>query len=1081
MFNLLCIAFQHDHAFKAYAKARDYISCAEILEMQKHYKEAISLLIDKNCRLEAIEKLTEYRSNGIVLDTFPSASQIAEQSVECYVSDTHKLKSILQHVTSKAKCIAFYKKCRCYQEASELLVQQGKLNLAFRLLKAQQMYDHGIKKTSELKLWRESKIFKIQKAISNGCTNRDEIQGLLNEQDCDIQGKACYLLGLKCKDIQLSRKAFKCYFNVGNVCGIGECFNLYASLCQSHDEEFFIMLVQACSSVQKAHSCIASKNKTPAEGRILTVMEHFYQLESSSNVYYFPKGQDVFQVHFEDLSDNCDSDGMLELQMDAALSKIDEHLASMRSSWMSAFKGHVLSKLSEYEFHSDLIGCGYLSHAYNLNAPQLKRYVELCCLALEIDPTLKNVLINFYSPNVSICLPFSWEYMKTMRLSYCAVDALCAEAKNILTKPDLTPDNWLLGTRLLCIAGKGTDCSKNIQNLSIEEKQYFDLWIEHFNMMGQECRVTDAISLVLQKFFSEKFVKDGDSSFIGNTLSVAIVHSTALMAMWNSISSNKKGMPVPSIFEQHVRIFDALRPYHDSKCLFKACEEEINTQCQRTQSLKEKIIKLLWHYLDMMVGFNLYKQFRILDRTVQLKDCIIKGEAKICLVLALTLVANLSLIEYISPNVVEYWKAIYCQILPLLSCDTKLLSDSVCVFGSATSITQVYNVLATLIDSFNVKPSGLFQLKLSSQTLLQHSEYPQRQLIIVSDQPLLSQQCVFPLDKATSVRDVSSSQTPNEVLHLFNIKKLSESENQETDTKDVPSPETMNIPPLLQDNAASNSDLSTPLQSATEAASTNDIPRSSALTINCPLLLDNMQPDPLNSNQISEPEDKIVSISPILPESSDPSVRLDMRLLIHNPTPLLQQLKPVVNPELEDDPFVNEAFCGICGVSITSEATMDASLTESKYREEHIRSSQHSERRNQHQLFLENKDDKIYVELKEKVRLQDVSKEENVYNAAILDAESAIKDYEQILARTEQTYDWTEGEKELRKITKTMREMMNGNLQEVQQDTDLRIDVDQHNVDEEVDTEDRIEIPGTNVRMKRHKKTGKIKKKQAKT
>ena len=59
--------------------------------------------------------------------------------------------------------------------------------------------------------------------------------------------------------------------------------------------------------------------------------------------------------------------------------------------------------------------------------------------------------------------------------------------------------------------------------------------------------------------------------------------------------------------------------------------------------------------------------------------------------------------------------------------------------------------------------------------------------------------------------------------------------------------------------------------------------------------------------------------------------------------------------------------------------------------------------------------------------------------------------------------------------------MMNGNLQEVQQDTDLRIDVDQHNVDEEVDTEDRIEIPGTNVRMKRHKKTGKIKKKQAKT
>ena len=1046
--------------------------------MQKQYKEAIHLLINNNCRLEAIEKITEYRLHGIDLDTIPSASQIAEQSAEYFVDDIPKLKKILEHITSKAKRIVYYKKYQCYQEACELLLQQGNTNLAFRLLKAQKMYVYGIKKASELKLWRESKLFIIEKAIFNECSNIEEVQDLLHDQDCNIQGKACYLLGLKCKDAQLSRNAFKCYLMLGNLCGMVECFNLYASLCHDYDDEFFQMLVQACNSVQTAHSCIVSKNKTSYKGHIVTVIEHFYQLESSSDFYYFPRGQDVFQVHFEDLSDNCDSDGMLELQKDAALSKIDEHLASLWSSWICTFKELVLSKLSEYDFHNDLVGCGYLSHTYNLTAPQLKRYSELCCLALEMDPTLKNVLINVYSPNVSIYLPFSKEHIKAIRQSHYAVDVLCAEAHSILTKPDLTADDWLLGTRVLCIVGKGADCLKNRQCVSIEDQQYFDLWIDHLNMMGQECRVTNAISLVLQCFFTEKFVKD-DRLLVGNTLSVAIVHSTALMAMWNSISSNKKAMLVPSIFEQHVHIFDALRPYHDSKCLFKACEVEVHSQYRCIQTLKAKIMELLRQYLDMMVGFHLYKQFHILNRTVQTKECIIKGDTKMCLILTLTLAANLSLIETNTINMMEYWKAIHCQIQPLLNCDSELLSDAVCRFASVTTTAQVYNVLATLIDSFNIQPSGFLKLKLTTQTLLQHSEFPERPLIIVSDQPLQSQIPMFPADKPETISKVSHSQMPDEVQFLFNGQKSNTMQhakpaNQKIDTKSIPNPPFINTPHLL-DSAVSNSDFLTQLQSATEATRNKDI--LSEPKISSPLLLDNLQSYQLNSIQFSEPDDNIEITSLIPSRSSDPNKLLD-RSLFHDPTPSSQQFMPGVTPE--DDPFVGEAFCGVCGVFITPvEASMDASMTDSKYRERHIQSSQHSERQNQHQLFLQKKDDQCFIELKEKVKLQINLKGTNAYNPAILEAESVIKEYEQVLVRAQQTYNWRDGENEMRKVTQMMRDMnskLDGKLQEVQQETIFQIDESNHKIDEDVDGEERIEIPGS-VPMKQHKKTSKRKRK----
>ena len=487
-------------------RSKNVEGCAKLREKAGDYAGAIKLYINFNYRIDALARAAAYESKGIVLPRDVSVAFLAHTfaKIYCRYKDKTKLLKALGYMSDASQRTRFLKQANLFNKAVEVHVQHGQYTEAYRILTAQARHNEGIKLAE--KQGDESMMvrFTIQKAVSellsDGSLNDpdtvDRLQRIAVGKNTDLKAQACLLLGRSKKDPAMCRKAFDLYKSSNPSHGIGEVesFNAFAELKPQLDKPLQLIrpLIEACKAAKSVLKAIESRNKptfTASYGRILEEVEDFYSLQKQgeSDVYIFPKSQDLWAklVECSTTSSELDADGMLKLDATLTLRTISEHLNVYLTEWMQKDSLSVCqalkTRLGSVPFHKPLCEGGFLQQSFaNYPPRELEYYISLCLLALDTvhcggklftSAKIRRILQNLFSPQAAVYLPVSKLHMITIRRSELAYKELEAVTASTLTTQEVNfkMDEWLEAWRIFCMLGKGTQRMESV--LSESQKQ----------------------------------------------------------------------------------------------------------------------------------------------------------------------------------------------------------------------------------------------------------------------------------------------------------------------------------------------------------------------------------------------------------------------------------------------------------------------------------------------------------------------------------------------------------------------------------------------------------------------------------
>ena len=487
-------------------RSKNVEGCAKLREKAGDYAGAIKLYINFNYRIDALARAAAYESKGIVLPRDVSVAFLAHTfaKIHCRYKDKTKLLKALGYMSDASQRTRFLKQANLFNKAVEVHVQHGQYTEAYRILTAQARHNEGIKLAE--KQGDESMMvrFTIQKAVSellsDGSLNDpdtvDRLQRIAVGKNTDLKAQACLLLGRSKKDPAMCRKAFDLYKSSNPSHGIGEVesFNAFAELKPQLDKPLQLIrpLIEACKAAKSVLKAIESRNKptfTASYGRILEEVEDFYSLQKQgeSDVYIFPKSQDLWAklVECSTTSSELDADGMLKLDATLTLRTISEHLNVYLTEWMQKDSLSVCqalkTRLGSVPFHKPLCEGGFLQQSFaNYPPRELEYYISLCLLALDTvhcggklftSAKIRRILQNLFSPQAAVYLPVSKLHVITIRRSELAYKELEAVTASTLTTQEVNfkMDEWLEAWRIFCMLGKGTQRMESV--LSESQKQ----------------------------------------------------------------------------------------------------------------------------------------------------------------------------------------------------------------------------------------------------------------------------------------------------------------------------------------------------------------------------------------------------------------------------------------------------------------------------------------------------------------------------------------------------------------------------------------------------------------------------------
>ena len=503
--SLLRIFFpsQYEQAFRGFMRSKNVEGCAKLREKAGDYAGAIKLYINFNCRIDALARAAAYESKGIVLPRDVSVAFLAHTfaKIYCRYKDKTKLLKVLGYMSDASQRTRFLKEANLFSKAVEVHVQQGQYTEAYQILTAQARHKEGIelaeKQGDESMMAR----FTIQKVVtellSNGSLNDpdtvDRLQHIAVGKNTDLKAQACLLLGKSKKDSAMCRKAFDLYksFNPSHGIGEVESFKAFAELNPQLDRPLQVIrpLIEACKAAKFILKAIESRKNptiTASYRHILEEVEDFYSLQKQgeSDVYIFPKSQDLWAklVDCSTASSELDPDGMLKLDAALTLRTISEHLNVYLTEWMQKDSLSVCqalkTRLGSVPFHKPLCEGGFLQQSFTNYPPrELKDYISLCLLALDTvhcggklftSAMITRILQNLFSPQAAVHLPVSKLHLDTIRRSELACNELKEATASTLTRDafHFGMDEWLEAWRIYCMLGKGTQRMESVLNES---------------------------------------------------------------------------------------------------------------------------------------------------------------------------------------------------------------------------------------------------------------------------------------------------------------------------------------------------------------------------------------------------------------------------------------------------------------------------------------------------------------------------------------------------------------------------------------------------------------------------------------
>lgn len=669
------------------------------------------------------------------------------------------LLSVLEYMSDVKMKVRFLKEGSLFEEAFEIYTAREQYIDAYRLASAQGWYDKGAALARKLGNNRMESSFTFQNCKSKWDNLTPEspelkqLHMLVNSQDKQTKAHVLLLLGVLKKEVTLCRSARKISSSLRNKIGELEAFNAIVGLEGDESPRAVLDVCSLALITAKALQCDPSRS--PSAQQIAQQACNFYGLHDVGQVYLIATCQ-IQWLHSLGMNiESCkcvdrstDVDGMLRVQAPATRDLLAKRFENLVQHWVDHF--HVQDVLNEsvhkFKLHKDITE-KFLTRLYsNAEVPsvELENYIRHIVLLLKLNkllhsPTERIVqdLISVFSPQISLYLPLGKKHISAVRSSKEANMAIQGWIESQLQVDDIKIDKWLYAWRGCCLSSGSMDVLHNkVKHLAERvneeagcsaenpegpksectspagfvlwrnEKRYYHIfffWLRSCEMVRKGLAL-DAAKCAIYHFLCNIAVDKHTFISEMDFVDILTVHCTGILAMLTQLNCHEGvvvQLVVPSLYKHAVEVFNDLNCKCREDCfVLRACSETVK-RTKKTRQLRSECVKILWRALDLLLGLHV-KDFSVLSYALKQGKALISGASRHCLVIALTLLGNLTWMEAIPPkrSIDLYYKRMqtitaraYEQQNP-----PKYIVDAFNTFSVSHSIDQLFQLLLGVLQ-----------------------------------------------------------------------------------------------------------------------------------------------------------------------------------------------------------------------------------------------------------------------------------------------------------------------------------------------------------------------------------------------
>ena len=518
---------------------------------------------------------------------------------------------------------------------------------------------------------------------------------LLLSKEKLTKAQAYLLLGMLKRDVSHCRIAWRIYQSENHKVGTLEAFKQVLKL-SSETDHSKLPVIDMCHVAKEAGSTLMRARDI---NKVVKEAVSFYGLQKVGTYYYTPPGQDIWigepLAKCVCKSNKTDLDGMLRVEVLDARDEIAEHCKDFKNQWLSWFnlQRKLEPKMTSFPLHKQLQEHHNLLRGYSMkevSTEALYHYLQTCLRLLELRileeesvHKLIDLLVSVFTPRVYFYLP---QRMENRHITMFRESVHCQKSfqhyikervllsdKSADSDGRVKVDTWLAAWRALCVIDPSMkSLQEELQLLESKvnkdkttqgykhppgfihwdkDKRFyhiFSLWLKSCTEMRENGNFLWASKLTINQFLGHIAQYANECSLqVMNAVDILSIYCTGLLAVLahiNTLQQRFRSYTLPFFYKSNVYLFSLMNSWKkEDRYVLSACADEVN----RSTNLKKlfgQCRNLLVRALDIILGTGKNApHYSVLN--IGLKNFPSKNATKQCLILALVLFGNLSMLH----------------------------------------------------------------------------------------------------------------------------------------------------------------------------------------------------------------------------------------------------------------------------------------------------------------------------------------------------------------------------------------------------------------------------------------------------
>ena len=281
---------------------------------------------------------------------------------------------------------------------------------------------------------------------------------------------------------------------------------------------------------------------------------------------------------------------------------------------------------------------------------------------------------------------------------------------------------------------------------------------------------TVCVRSFLLPIISNPFLRENMS--VSNFINVATIQTVTILMMKSicSIHNRKPGIVyIPQSYSNVVRIFIT---HIGGEDIFESCKEDtLRSRKEALQEIKTKLFRLLRLLLQALIGKH-NSSFNLLQKTTTDSTCLLNNEAEHCLVLVLTLIANMGLDDAITDSDLNIFHQHIVQTIK--TCAKLSIRQAHDRIATCATLNNLFGIIKSILEPFrdnlqclNIYFSSSYNIACETKQA-KLEEISQRRLIPLSQNEIKE-------SKAVEIKESKLRPTAKEFVPSWLISKSSKS------------------------------------------------------------------------------------------------------------------------------------------------------------------------------------------------------------------------------------------------------------------------------------------------------------------